>query len=165
MHCPTNFRAGGGSDKSSLYMVSIRGGAPRRICQGCASYGPKGFSSDGSRILAQHYLWDSNTDQVELINVVTSEVKLVLSHPKNSLWRPYYSWDDKWMTFKMEIPQSSNTVEHFGIYITPVENFIPAGQSHWIALTPGDYWDDKPQLSADGNTLYFTSNRDGHNCF
>jgi hypothetical protein len=65
----------------------------------------------------------------------------------------------------MEAPPFSNALQHFAIYITPVENFIPAGQSRWIALTTGDYWDDKPQLSPDSNILYFTSNRDGHNCF
>ena len=36
------------------------------------------------------------------------------------------------MTFKMEAPPFSNALQHFAIYITPVENFIPAGQSRWI---------------------------------
>ena len=31
-------------------------------------------------------------------------------------------------------------------------------------LTSGEYRDDKPQLSPDGNTVYFTSNRDGSTC-
>jgi Tol biopolymer transport system component len=31
-------------------------------------------------------------------------------------------------------------------------------------LTSGEYRDDKPQLSPDGNTMYFTSNRDGFIC-
>ncbi len=154
--------------KSSLYMVPATGGASRRICQGCASLGPKGFSADGSRILAQDFSLDTLVDRIELINIASGEVKVVLSHSNRSLWHPYYSWDDKWMTFKMQLdpPVSGNyNAQHFRIYVTPVEDSIPAGEGRWIALTSGEYADDKPQLSPDGNTLYFTSNRDHHNCF
>jgi Tol biopolymer transport system component len=43
------YHAGEGQ-KVSLYACSTSGGAPRRICQDCASFGPKGYSSDGSRV-------------------------------------------------------------------------------------------------------------------
>jgi Tol biopolymer transport system component len=45
-----------------------------------------------------------------------------------------------------------------------VKNFVPAGPDQWIQLTSGDYNDDKPQFSPDGNIMYFTSNRDGFIC-
>jgi Tol biopolymer transport system component len=153
--------------KTSVYMVPTVGGTPRRICQGCASGGLKGFSADGSRVLAQDYSWGAMLDRIELINIASGQVKLVLSHPNRSLWHPYYSWDDKWMTFKMQLdpPPIDYNAQRFRIYVTPVEDFVPAGESRWIALTSGEYADDKPQLSPDGNTLYFTSNRDHHNCF
>jgi len=48
--------------------------------------------------------------------------------------------------------------------IAPVRNGVPAGQSEWVSITDGKYADDKPQLSPDGNTLYFTSERDGYLC-
>jgi Tol biopolymer transport system component len=156
------------SEKSNLYMVPTTGGAPRRICQDCAFLGPKGFSADGSRVLAQGFSVDSQLDSIELINIASGEVKVVLSYPDRSLWHPYYSWDDKWMTFKMQLdpPRIGNyNAQRFRIYATPVKDFVPAGQNQWIALTSGEYADDKPQLSPDGNTLYFTSNRDHHNCF
>ena len=153
--------------KNSVYMVPTVGGAPRRICQDCASSGLKGFSADGSRVLAQDYSEGTMMDRIELINIASGEVKVVLSHPNRSLWHPYYSWDDKWMTFKMQLdpPPSDYNAQHFRIYVTPVEDFVPVGESRWIALTSGEYADDKPQLSPDGNTLYFTSNRDHHTCF
>ena len=151
----------------SLYTVSTMGGPSRRICQDCASVGPKGFSSDGSWVLAQEFMYDTNLDRIQLINIDSGEVKVVLSHPNHALWHPYFSWDDRWMTFKMQLdPQGANrTARHFRIYITPVEDFVPAGEGRWIALTGGEYGDDKPQLSPDGNTLYFTSDRDHYNCF
>jgi hypothetical protein len=34
----------------------------------------------------------------------------------------------------------------------------------WIAVTDGQYWDDKPRWSPDGNLIYFTSLRDGFHC-
>ena len=154
--------------KNSVYMVPTVGGAPRRICQGCASLGLKGFSADGSEVLAQDFSEDTMLDRIELINIASGKVKVVLSYPNRSLWHPYYSWDDKWMTFKMQVdpPSIGNyNAQRFRIYITPVEDSIPAGEGRWIALTSGEYADDKPQLSPDGNTLYFTSNRDHHNCF
>jgi eukaryotic-like serine/threonine-protein kinase len=118
--------------------------------------------------LAQDFSSDTSLDRIELISIASGEVKVVLSDPNRSLWHPYYSWDGKWMTFKMQLdsPRIGNyNAQHFRIYVTPVEDFVPAGESRWIALTGGEFADDKPQLSPDGNTLYFTSNRDHHNCF
>ncbi|MGA7413076.1 MAG: hypothetical protein WBW33_21545, partial [Bryobacteraceae bacterium] len=66
------------------------------------------------------------------------------------------------MTFKMQIGSRASELATFRLYITPVENLIPAGPDRWVQLTSGDYNDDKPQLSPDGNSLYFTSNRDGY---
>ena len=150
----------------SLYQVSTAGGAPRRVCENCASNGPRGFSSDGSRVLAQKsYYLDPFLGQIEQIDIASGEVKVVLSHPNRSLFHPYFSWDDKWMTFKMQLdPGQPDHSHHSRIYITPVENWVPAGESRWIPLTSGEYSEDKPQLSPDGSTLYFTSNRDGHIC-
>jgi len=153
-------------EKAGLYRVSTIGGAPLKICQGCAYFGPKGFSSDGSKVLAQEFVEKQGLDRIELIDIGSGKVSVILSDPNHSLWHPYFSWDDQWMTFKMALdPISNDPGQHFRIYITAVKDFIPARQSRWIALTNGEYWDDKPQLSPDGNTLYFTSNRDGYNCF
>jgi hypothetical protein len=33
-----------------------------------------------------------------------------------------------------------------------------------VAVTDGEFSDDKPRFSPDGNLLYFTSNRDGFFC-
>jgi WD40-like Beta Propeller Repeat len=50
------------------------------------------------------------------------------------------------------------------ILIAPVGNGSPAGRAEWIAVTDGKHGDDKPQFSADGNTVYFTSTRDEYLC-
>jgi dipeptidyl aminopeptidase/acylaminoacyl peptidase len=95
------------------------------------------------------------------VEVATGKVTEVLSDPQHPLWNPFYSWDDKWMSFLM---QTGADQEHYRIYVTPVKNLVPAGPERWIQLTSGEYHDDKQQFSPDGNTIYFTSNRDGFTC-
>jgi dipeptidyl aminopeptidase/acylaminoacyl peptidase len=48
--------------------------------------------------------------------------------------------------------------------IAPVRNGVAGKEAEWIAVTDGRYSDDKPQFSPDGNTVYFTSTRDGYLC-
>src|SRR5258708_38181092 len=50
------------------------------------------------------------------------------------------------------------------ILIARVRHGAAAGQAEWIAVTDGRNIDDKPQFSPDGNTMYFTSTRDGYLC-
>jgi serine/threonine protein kinase len=140
-----------------LLLISTSGGAPRRVCQGCG--GPGGFSSKGDKLLTENFT--SGLDRISLVELATGKVKDVLSDPQRALWNAFYSWDDKWISFLM---QTTADQEHYSIYITPVENFIPAGADRWIQLTDGTFHDDKQQFSPDGNTIYFTSNRDGFTC-
>ena len=97
--------------------------------------------------------------QIALLDIASGKEATVLSDPQHNLWNAVYSWDDKWMGFLMWTDDG-----HANIYITPVENFVPAGPNRWIQLTSGDYDDNKLQFSPDGNTIYFTSNRDGFYC-
>jgi serine/threonine protein kinase len=140
-----------------LLMIPTAGGAPRRVCQRCGN--PGGFSSKGDRVLTENFA--TSLDLISLVEVATGKVSDVLSDPQRALWNPFYSWDDKWMSFLMQVGADQ---AHYAIYITPVENFIPAGSHRWIQLTGGECHDDKQQFSPDGNTMYFTSNRDGFTC-
>ena len=147
----------GGLAISDLYLIPTAGGAARRVCQGCG--GPGGFSSKGDLLLTENL--GSGLDRISLVELATGRVRDVLSDAQHQLWNPFYSWDDKWISFLM---QTGADTEHYRIYITRVENSIPAGPERWIQLTDGAYHDDKQQFSPDGNTMYFTSNRDGFIC-
>jgi len=140
-----------------LLVIPTAGGAPRRVCQKCGS--PCGFSSNGGWVLTENF--GNGLDRISLVELATGKVSDVLSDPQRALWNPFYSWDDKWMSFLMQIGADQN---HYSTYITPAENLIPAGSNRWIQLTSGEYHDDKQQFSPDGNTIYFTSNRDGFTC-
>ena len=140
-----------------LYVISTAGGAPRSVCEECGD--PGGFSADGTRVLMQRY-YPPSPGRIELVELTTGKSREVLTDPQHSLWNPYYSWDDKWMVFLMQ----TGDIEHLRVYVTPVENYIPKGPERWVQLTSGEYHDDKAQFSPDGNTMYFTSNRDGSTC-
>ena len=142
-----------------LYSISTAGGSPRLVCRDCG--GPGGISSDGTRMLTNRSFVGRGLVRIALVDVTTGKVTDVLSDPKHNLWNPYFSWDDKWMGFKI---QTGVDGQHFRLYITPVENFVPAGPDRWIQLTSGEYNDDHQQFSPDGNTIYFNSNRDGFAC-
>ncbi|MGA2591229.1 MAG: protein kinase [Bryobacteraceae bacterium] len=147
------------ANEYDLYSISTAGGQPRLVCRSCGQ--PKGFSSDGTRLLTQ--LGDSagGRSKIALVELATGKVTVALDDPQHTLWNAFYSWDDKWVVFLVQTDQTGLT---FRVYIAPVENFAPAGPDRWIQLTSGEYHDDKPQLSPDGNILYFTSNRDGFIC-
>jgi eukaryotic-like serine/threonine-protein kinase len=143
------------------FMVAAAGGQPEQICQYCT---PRGFSSDGSVVLLQKYdPTDLDKSRIVAFDLHARTVKDFLSLPDAPVFHPYFSWDDRWVAFKKS--QSLHLPEPLAqILIAPVRHGSAATEAEWIAVTDGLHRDDKPQFSADGNTLYFTSTRDGNLC-
>jgi DNA-binding winged helix-turn-helix (wHTH) protein/Tol biopolymer transport system component len=143
------------------FMVAAAGGQPEQICEVCT---PRGFSSNGSVVLLQKYgRTDLDKSRIVAFDLHARTEKDFLSLPDAPLFHPYFSWDDRWVVFKKS--QSLNLPEPLSqILIAPVRHGSPAAEAEWIAVTDGRHRDDKPQFSADGNTLYFTSTRDGNLC-
>jgi DNA-binding winged helix-turn-helix (wHTH) protein/Tol biopolymer transport system component len=143
------------------FMVSAAGGEAERICLRCT---PRGFSSDGSVVLLQKYDGaDANKDRVVALDLRTKTEHEFLSLPRGALYHPFFSWDDHWVAFKKvsswNLPEPPSQ-----ILIAPVRHGSAGPEAEWIPVTDGSHTDDKPQFSADGNTLYFTSTRDGYLC-
>jgi eukaryotic-like serine/threonine-protein kinase len=139
------------------FMIAAAGGKPEQVCERCT---PRGFSSDGSVVLLQKYdQTDPDKDRIVALDLGTRTEREFLSNPEQPLYHPFFSWDDRWVAFKEFL--SDFAVQ---IMIAPVRHGSAAGKAEWIAVTDGRYEDDKPQFSADGNTLYFTSTRDGYLC-
>jgi serine/threonine protein kinase len=149
------YLANGATPLNDVYLIATAGGASRRVCQRCGE--PGGFSTKAEWLLTENFA----SGRISLVNVTTGKAIDVLGDPQHQLWNPFYSWDDEWISFLM---QTGADEDHYRIYVTPAENFIPAGSDRWIQLTSGEYHDDKQQFSPDGNTMYFTSNRDGFTC-
>jgi serine/threonine protein kinase len=145
--------------EADIYLISTAGGSPRLACRACGT--PGGFSAGNTRLLTEKGSFGSGFDHIGLVDVATGKVTDALQDPQQHLWNPSFSWDDKWVGFLMQIGAD---LEHFRIYVTPADNLVPAGPDRWVQLTSGEYHDDKQQFSPDGNTMYFTSNRDGFTC-
>jgi eukaryotic-like serine/threonine-protein kinase len=139
------------------FMVAAAGGEPEQVCERCTA---RGFSSDGAVVLLQKYdQTDQSKDRIVALNLRTRTEQDFLSHPDRPLYHAFFSWDDRWVVFKKDLLQSLAQ-----ILIAPVRHGSAARETEWIAVTDGRYGDDKPQFSADGNTVYFTSTRDGYIC-
>jgi Tol biopolymer transport system component/DNA-binding winged helix-turn-helix (wHTH) protein len=139
-------------------MTAAVDGEPEQVCERCT---PRGFSSDGSVVLLQKYdPTDENKDRIVALDLRTRTEKDFLRERDKPLYHPFFSWDDRWVVFKKL--QSLGGLAQ--IVIAPVRHGAAAGPAEWIAVTDGRSNDDKPQFSPDGNTLYFTSTRDGYLC-
>jgi dipeptidyl aminopeptidase/acylaminoacyl peptidase len=138
------------------FMVAAAGGKPEQVCERCT---PRGFSSDGSVVLLQKYdPTDPGKDRIVALDLRTRTEREFVSHPGRPIYHSFFSWDDRWVAFKEFLSDPAV------LMIAPVRHGSAAGEAEWIAVTDGRYWDDKPQFSADGKTLYFTSPRDGYLC-
>jgi eukaryotic-like serine/threonine-protein kinase len=145
-----------GIDRSVTFLIQVAGGNPTRLCQDCD---PRGFSSDGSLLLTQQGYLRNGRARAVTVRIPGGEAQDFLADDSYQLWHAFFSWDDRWVSFKI-VPEEPRGK----LMIAPVRNGVPAGKPEWVSVTDGKYADDKPQFSPDGNTLYFTSERDGHVC-
>src|SRR3954449_7230618 len=95
------------------------------------------------------------------VDLRSKTAKDFLRSPVDSLYHAFFSWDNRWVVFKKD-PNSGSLKSQ--ILISPVRDHDAVTEAEWIAVTDGRYDSDKPQFSPDGNTVYFTSTRDGYLC-
>jgi DNA-binding winged helix-turn-helix (wHTH) protein/Tol biopolymer transport system component len=139
------------------FVIPAAGGVPQQVCEFC---NPRGFSSNSSLLLVQQYVrTPAVRDRIDIIDLVNKTKKSFLSSADKPLYHAFFSWDDRWVVFKKLFELKKGQ-----ILIAPVRNGMAGGEKEWIAVTDGQHSDDKPQFSADGNTVLFTSTRDGYLC-
>jgi Tol biopolymer transport system component/DNA-binding winged helix-turn-helix (wHTH) protein len=141
------------------FIVDAGGGTAQQVCTRCTA---RGFSSDGSIVLAQRYDQDDiNKFRIVALDLHARTESELLSLPDRPVFQPFLSWDDHWLVFTKwqpgDLPPSQ-------VLIARMQRGVAAPKAEWIAVTDGKHEDDKPQFSADGNTVYFTSTRDGNLC-
>ena len=69
------------------------------------------------------------------------------------------SWDDRWVVF-YGIVDAGHTL----MFIAPIREGAVTDQSEFVSVTDGSTFDITPEMSPDGNLLYFLSDRDTHRC-
>ena len=77
-------------------------------------------------------------------------MKVVASDPERNLYQATFSPDQRWIGF-----QAANRSTFSTIYV------MDAAGGHWVPITEGGFWDDKPRWAPNGKTIYFVSNRLG----
>jgi dipeptidyl aminopeptidase/acylaminoacyl peptidase len=149
-----------GDPMPCTFMIPATGGELKQLCEFCT---PRGFSSNGSVLLIQKYTGREDfkpPDWISVVDLGSGTEKKFLSTPHQALYHAFFSWDDRWVVFKREDKQRPTAQ----ILIAPVRNSTAGKEAEWIPITDGRSYDDKPQFSSDGNTVYFISTRDGYLC-
>lgn len=138
------------------FLLASEGGQAEEICPACT---PRGFSSDGSFVLMQHYSGGGHDDSITAVDLATKRERPFLESSTGELYHAFLSWDDRWVVFKKLVGTMRAQ-----ILVAPVRDGQAGDGSEWTVISDGRFADDKPQFSPDGNTVYFTCDRDGYLC-
>ena len=136
----------------AMYRMKIQGGTPEKICADCGML--TDVSAD-SRLV----LFEKGPPYVAaVLNTLSGRSSTVATHPGGVYWARL-SPDGKWIAFHAPLGGA-----HLALVVAPLkgESLIP--QSAWIPLTRGESADWGPVWSANTNTVYFMSDRDGSRC-
>jgi Tol biopolymer transport system component len=123
-----------------------------RLCEDCGQH--VSWSPDGTKILYNR----GEPSGVYSLDIFSGRSRLLVADPQYDLYEPYFSPDDRWITF------NAATASRSRIFVALFSEGRPVPASEWIAIANGDPWDDNPRWSPDGNTLYFTTEGDGFRC-
>jgi Tol biopolymer transport system component len=141
-----------GNQQSAIHVV-VRGGQATTACDGC--FLPWDVSSNGSKLL----FWSLDQRRVGLLDVASRAKTDLLRHTEYAILHASFSPDERWITF-LAIGKSKAP-----IFIAPFSGSAPVDERHWIGVTDGASSESTPRWSPDGNLIYFTSYRDGFECF
>ena len=140
-----------GPNRQRIYVVPAAGGDSRRVCDDCG--GPTGWSTDGHAILFEPGL---RRTPISLLHVPTGDQQEILTHPTYALHQASFAPDDRWIVFHADLGGG-----RMRVYIASYRVGAPTPISEWVAVTDGNAADFMPRWSADGNTVYFLSSRNG----
>jgi eukaryotic-like serine/threonine-protein kinase len=148
------------TDDIGVYVTSSIGGAARLLCERCGR--PDDWSPDGKLILGP----GSMPLGIRLWDLTTGLVTRIAAHKILHTTAPHLSPDGNWLTFHTAEDVTSPEKRIRGkrqVFIAPYTGqWAPA--SSWIAITDGQALDREGKWSADGNRIYFLSDRDGFRC-
>jgi Tol biopolymer transport system component len=137
-----------------MYKVSVRGGAPQKVCGDCGSLAD--VSPDDKYVLYHRGdPWSAYS-----LNLGTGDRTLIVGH-KYRTYSSRFSPDGKWITFQTDSGRDEAPRQIFAAPFVP-DHLTP--ESEWISITDRRQRDFAPSWSADGAVLYFLSDRDGNRC-
>lgn len=122
---------------------------------------PSHWLSDGHRLLLTPHTSSERSvmRQIRLCDTRTKKISVVAEYPEGQMHSPSLSPDERWMSFHVTNSPTGRT-----IFVAPFRGEAPIPSKDWIPITDGKGLDREPRWSADGNRLYFLSERDGFRC-
>jgi len=145
---------------NGVYLASVSDGASRLLCEKCGR--PDDWTADGKLILSPGL----DGAGIRICDPVTGQITNIASHQFLHTTAPNLSPDGKWITFhtaeKVATGQARVDSKRQVFVARYTGQWIP--QESWIAVTDGSGLDREPRWSADGNQIYFLSDRDGFRC-
>jgi Tol biopolymer transport system component len=137
--------------RNALYLRKLSGGLPEKICESCGW--PTSWAPDGMRIALDQ---GAGRPFLVLVDLKDHKQTEIIRLKEGQADSPSFSPDGSWIAWV----QHSNPLTR-QIFIAPAR---PSKREEWIPITEGSNLDRVPRWSADGETLYFTSKRDGFVC-
>jgi serine/threonine protein kinase len=138
--------------KIPIYTVSLESEMTERVCEDCGEV--LDWSPDGQHVL----FLSGRPTSISALDLKSQQALAVLNARNSSLDQAQISSDGRWLVFVSRLDG-----DHSRILLSPMQG-MSASDSHWIPLTDGQTWDDKPRWSEDGRTIFFYSTRDGFGC-
>jgi hypothetical protein len=132
--------------------VASPGGAPEKICDGCLR--ATDWSGDEQGML----VFVGNPYQINRLDLSTRRQAPLVKHPSFHVLYGRFSPDDRWISFTARLQPDRGR-----ILIAPTTGPTPIPESAWVTIADAEP-DDLADWSPDGNTLYFSSRRDGYTC-
>ncbi len=139
-------------NKHPIIAFYIASQISKQLCDDCGTL--MALSPDGRRLL-----YGLEKGGIGMLDTSTEQKSEALTSDGAILEQSRFSPDGKWIAFISTIDEG-----HSQLRIAPVEGESSSPQDHWIPITGGDTRDLRPTWSADGNSLFFLSNRDGFHC-
>ncbi len=125
----------------------------RVLCESCGI--PSDWSPDNQYLLVS----DARSGKISRVNAADGErLEVIRAVDGREVDSARFSPDGRWIAFA-EIDEKNATGQ---ILAAPADESYPISRSEWIALTDGEHFDAMPRWSADGNSVYFLSNRTGN---
>jgi Tol biopolymer transport system component len=138
-------------DQRMLY-IAAPGGAPEKLCEGCLQ------ATDWSRDEKTILVFGGNPYQINVLELASHRQAPLLMHPSQHLLYGRFSPDNRRVSFTVRTEPNRGRIA-----IAPVDGPKPVPETAWITIAQSDPL-DWADWSPDGKTLYFPSDRDGHNC-
>jgi serine/threonine protein kinase len=147
----------------NIFTVAASGGAPERVCEDCGHL--RSWSSNGAVMVSQQIILEGQKwtgFRINRIETVSGRKTILTEKPGTFLFAPDLSPDGRWIVFQAR-PALVSEFEQ--LFVAPADENVPVAPSRWTALTDLQHFDADPRWSRDGQTVYFTSNRDGPTFF